>query len=357
MQQKLLSRDAFRDGVFARDGHRCVVCKRSAEETPEGKLDAHHIIERRLFQAKEELGGYFLDNGATVCEDHHLECEQTVISVAEIRELAGITRAVVPSHLYDEFEYDKWGNIVLPTGMRLKGELFHDASVQKVLLAGGVLDKFSKYVKHPRLYHLPWSDSMTDDDRVLPDLSGFLGREVIVTEKADGEQTTVYNDYLHARSIDGPSHASRNLIKSFAAGWQYALTDEQRVCGENCYAQHSIAYDESNPLPHHFLGFSMWDGMTCLSWDETIENFAILGITPVKTIWRGIFDEKMIRSLYDPARDWDKIEGYVVRLTDSFTYGEFRRSVAKYVRKGHVQTTKHWRLGQRIVPNSWACGN
>ena len=55
----LLSRDEFREGVFERDGHKCVVCKE------QGK-DAHHILERRLFND----GGYYLDNGATLCEKH-----------------------------------------------------------------------------------------------------------------------------------------------------------------------------------------------------------------------------------------------------------------------------------------------
>lgn len=41
---KLLTRDDFRESVLKRDGYRCVVCG-----TTERKLDAHHIIERRLF--------------------------------------------------------------------------------------------------------------------------------------------------------------------------------------------------------------------------------------------------------------------------------------------------------------------
>jgi hypothetical protein len=40
----LLSRDAFREGVFTRDSHHCVACS-----TTEGHFDAHHIIERRLW--------------------------------------------------------------------------------------------------------------------------------------------------------------------------------------------------------------------------------------------------------------------------------------------------------------------
>jgi 5-methylcytosine-specific restriction endonuclease McrA len=46
----LLTRDRFRESVLARDNHACVVCKRKGIP-----LDAHHIIERRLFPD----GGYY----------------------------------------------------------------------------------------------------------------------------------------------------------------------------------------------------------------------------------------------------------------------------------------------------------
>lgn len=39
MEPKLLSRDDFREGVFLRDNHQCVICKEPGK-------DAHHIIER-----------------------------------------------------------------------------------------------------------------------------------------------------------------------------------------------------------------------------------------------------------------------------------------------------------------------
>jgi predicted restriction endonuclease len=91
----LLPRDDFREGVFARDNYKCVFCGKTAEETPEGKLDAHHILERRLWPD----GGYYLANGATVCEEHHLECERTTITVGEVMEAAGITKRIVPPHL------------------------------------------------------------------------------------------------------------------------------------------------------------------------------------------------------------------------------------------------------------------
>ena len=72
----LLTRDKFREGVFERDNHKCVICQAPAQ-------DAHHIIERRLFPD----GGYYLDNGSSLCGDCHYKAEQTVITPQEIREL------------------------------------------------------------------------------------------------------------------------------------------------------------------------------------------------------------------------------------------------------------------------------
>jgi len=50
------------------------------------------------------------------------------------------------------------------------------------------------------------------------------------------------------------------------------------------------------------------------------------------------------------------MEGYVVRLAESFPLGEkntiFQKSVAKMVRKGHVQTDKNW-LQMPVTWNEW----
>lgn len=333
----LLSRDEFREGVFARDRYKCVFCEQPA-------ADAHHIIERRLWPD----GGYYLDNGASVCGDHHIQCEQTTISVEEVRHACGITQVMVPPHLYADQPYDKWGNPVLANGQRLKGELFFDESVQKVLGQGGVLGLFSNWVKYPRTHHLPWSDGVNDDDRVIDSLSAFEGKRVIVTEKMDGENTTLYRDYTHARSVDGRSHPSRNWVKQFWSGISADIPEGWRVCGENLYAKHSIHYTD---LPTFFMGFSIWNERNiCLGWDETLEWFSLMEITPVPVLYDGLFDEKAIRKLWD-AKDWGQREGYVVRLADPIGYGEFRHKFAKFVRKGHVQTVKHWMHGQPIERN------
>ena len=335
MNIKLLSRDQFRESVFKRDSYKCVICLSNA-------VDAHHILERRLWSD----GGYYIDNGASLCSEHHLEAESTELSVELIREKCGITKPIIPLHLYDDQIYDKWGNPILPNGNRLKGELFFDESVQKIIK--NYLHLFTSWVKYPRTYHLPWSEGMCDDDRMLESLDAFKDKRVIISLKYDGESTTMYKDYIHARSVDGRSHPTRNWVKQFRSQICHDIPEDWRICGENLYAKHSIGYDN---LPSYFMGFSIWNEKnTCLSWEDTIEWFQLLGIIPVKVVYDDVFNEQIIKNVFIDY-DWSVNEGYVIRLAESFSYGEFRYKVGKYVRKNHVQTTKHWMHGQQIEKN------
>jgi hypothetical protein len=118
----------------------------------------------------------YLDNRATVCEDHHRQCEMTTLSCAEVRDAAGIAQVVLPSYAYDDVEYDKRLSPIVADRMRLKGPLFYDRSVQKVLAAGDMLRLFSQYVKHPRLSHLPWSEGINSDDRSIETMEKLIGR-------------------------------------------------------------------------------------------------------------------------------------------------------------------------------------
>ncbi|MEI8604633.1 RNA ligase family protein [Pseudoalteromonas sp. B160] len=45
-------------------------------------------------------------------------------------------------------------------------------------------------VKYPRTPHLPWSPGATEDDIHQGNLSCFANKQVVVTEKMDGENTT-----------------------------------------------------------------------------------------------------------------------------------------------------------------------
>lgn len=334
---KLLSRDEFRELTFKRDHHTCVFCEKPAQ-------DAHHIVERRLWPDQ----GYYLENGASVCDVHHILCETTEITVEQVREACGITRVVLPPHLYQDQVYDKWGNPIMPNGMRLRGDLFYDESVQKILAQGKVLDLFTHWVKYGRTHHLPWSPGMNEDDRMIGNMSRFEGKRVIVTEKMDGENTNMYRDHFHARSVDSPNHPSRSWAKNFWGNIAADIPEHWRVCAENLYAEHSIQYDN---LPSYLMGFSVWnDKNECLSWDDTVDWFELLGITPVPVLYDGIYDEKKIKALHD-GKPGSKSEGYTVRVAESFSYADFRYCIAKFVRAAHVQTNKHWMRGQPIVPN------
>lgn len=119
---KLLTRDNFRELVFARDKYKCVICEQKA-------VDAHHLLDRKLFKD----GGYYLDNGASVCESCHILCERTIISVETVRRMAKITNVVVPDDMDHFKSYDKWGNVIMGPTLRRAGKMGNDEGVQKIL--------------------------------------------------------------------------------------------------------------------------------------------------------------------------------------------------------------------------------
>jgi hypothetical protein len=128
---KLLSREDFKTACFERDNHTCIFCDKPA-------IDAHHIIERKLF----DDGGYYLNNVASVCEDHHIACERTLITVEEVYKAAKITDPKRPEYFETGLVYDKWGNIIVSDVKRIPGLLFEDTAVQKIFKNLGTIWMF-----------------------------------------------------------------------------------------------------------------------------------------------------------------------------------------------------------------------
>ena len=340
---KLLSRTEFREGVFARDSGKCVICGAAGQ-------DAHHILERRLFPD----GGYYLDNGATLCGQHHVEAEQTTLSTERIREKAGIINVILPPHFYSDVRYDKWGNTFIKNDtLRTTGELYWDESVQKILNSVPQAVPFSHYVKYPRTWHLPWSGCVGKDDRVLKDLPFFRG-EIIVTAKLDGENTSMYNDHVHARSVDGNSHWTQSWVRNLHSKIRHNIPYGWRICGENLFARHSISYDN---LESYFYIFSIWnDKNECLSWDETVEYSQLFEIPTVPVIYRGQFSgniNEFHKEIWEGKYDERQNEGYVVRNAGKFAYYTFAKNCGKYVRKNHVTSSSHWKF-EKIEKNKLA---
>ena len=117
---RLLTREEFKAAVFKRDGGKCIYCKKQA-------VDAHHLVERRVFPD----GGYYLDNGVSLCEADHIRAERMDISPEMLRELAGIKTVVLPPGFTGKI--DKWANEVIDdVGHRKPGPLFNDPGFQKI---------------------------------------------------------------------------------------------------------------------------------------------------------------------------------------------------------------------------------
>ena len=207
-------------------------------------------------------------------------------------------------------------------------------------------------IKYPRTLHLPCSPGATSDDKMLTESqldAYYCGVTVGYFEKLDGENSSLYNDHLHARSLDSRHHPSRDWLKRYHSEFAHDIPDNWRVCGENMFAQHSISYDN---LDSYFYGFSIWDeNNMCLSWADTLIWFKMLGIQPVPLVTdidclvNSTFHKQLGESLVAQGK-----EGFVMRDIKAFPYSQFDKKVAKYVRANHVTTNKHW-AHQEIIPN------
>lgn len=214
-------------------------------------------------------------------------------------------------------------------------------------------------LKYPRTYHLPSSPGLMNDDRRLPSLDGLRSRRVIVTEKFDGEGTTMTRDKTYPRSVDGRYHPSRDWMKAHHARKAQDIPLGWRISGEYLYARHSIHYTRElgNALRAYFYGFGVWDESNVLiDWDQTMEMFALLDIEPVTVLYDGPYSDGLVESVA-AALDTERQEGFVIRDAGRIAYpsgagdaGRFFQSVAKWVRTGHVQTDEHWSVSWRNEP-------
>ena len=203
--------------------------------------------------------------------------------------------------------------------------------------------------KYGRTYHLPISPGATSDDKVMRNIDALISGDLVVTEKMDGENTTMHRSGTHARSPDSRHHPSRDWLKAFAAGISAQLSEDERVVGEYLFARHSVVYDR---LPSYFLGFAWVIGDTVQSWDDTIERFAYLGITPVPQLCRGAYRPRLFEDLA-ASLDLHRQEGFVARVAEAFAESDMPTRMGKYVRDGHVQSDTHW-MKAELVRNGLA---
>jgi hypothetical protein len=171
---------------------------------------------------------------------------------------------------------------------------------------------------------------------------------VVITEKMDGENSTLYQSTYHVRSLDSSFHPSRTRVQALHGRIKHLIPKNWRICGENLTAVHSVKYEN---LPSFFMIFNIWNEHNeCLSWDDTVTYAALLDCVTVPVLYRGPWNG-IETTLPFSNMDYNQHEGFVVRPTSSFKFEEFSTLVAKWVRKGHVQTDQHWMFREMELNN------
>lgn len=102
----LLTREEFKKQVFAKTNGKCCVpgCTCNA-------VDAHHIMDRKLWSD----GGYYITNGAALCEKHHWEAENGKIKPKQCLEYMGIDYREIrmPQKLRDIYKNDNYYDYII----------------------------------------------------------------------------------------------------------------------------------------------------------------------------------------------------------------------------------------------------
>ncbi len=199
-------------------------------------------------------------------------------------------------------------------------------------------------VKYPRTFHLPYSLKKGQDDKVLATEEAFRGKRVVVTEKMDGENTTIYADYLHARSIDSDWDESKRWLDRLRTYIAQDIPLGWRICGENLFYKHTIHYTNLDTL---FYVYSVWNEQNeCLSWPQTMEWCRLWNLHTIPVIYQGIYAKEAILQAFVAYKKQVAypVEGFVVRPSEGFAFDAFKESVAKFVDDSFViHTTKHWK--------------
>jgi hypothetical protein len=322
-------RSAFRDAVFTRDKYTCIVpgCGRPA-------VDAHHIIERALWTDPAEQGGYFKENGASLCAIHHIDAEKGYLTPTALRHYAGISKVYLPKGFDPALDYTKWG-AVLKSPSR-------------------------QSIKYPHTSYLTISPGFDPDDvrdGKTIDATAFIGMNVIVTTKMDGSNVFFDTGKVAARNGQDATHISFDMAKAVHARIRDKIPAEYQVFCEWLYAKHSIHYTGTTALDNYCQVITVYNRQTheFMSWDSTVKVAERLGLPTVPVLCSGIrvtdqtgFNRLMFQ--FGTAAIKSGHEGIVVRNIESFHHSTFGTNVGKFVRENHVSTSKHW-MAEKVVRN------
>jgi hypothetical protein len=373
--KSLLTREQFRTAVFKRDRMMCAVpgCGRKMSSESAATHDAHHIYERKLWDARDELGGYFLENGVTVCDQpHHMYAERNIIPPQAFHRWLHLQDPPLPRKLLEancrcghpnERHWDSYEPSLGVVGCKYCGDCTQPNDYNKWGEAFKMPTREGTDLKYPSSLYLPFSPGHKDGhDDTMQDISHLVDVPLVVTVKMDGSNVKLVggqDGYVASRAghESSASHPSFDYLKArFKQNWQWAAPQGLVVFGEWLFARHSIGYEGNLALKSYLQVFGVYDPAyrLFLGWDEVEATAELIGVptTPVvarphyKTLWElqgGL--EKLARQVVAQGH-----EGIVVRSAYPFHFGQFQTWLAKYVRENHVQTDDHWSAGP-VVKN------
>lgn len=201
--------------------------------------------------------------------------------------------------------------------------------------------------KYPRTYHLPYSLSITKDDKISKSIDNLIGIDIVITEKLDGENCGMTNDGVYARShaTFTTSAWSREVRQIHDIKVRGQLEDNVYLFGENMEGIHSIEYSK---LKSYFYLFGVRDNNIWIPWQSVEEYSYLLDLELVPVLFKGkVNTEKELKDLVNdlvskPSELGGEREGIVVRNSGLFHNDDFADNVMKWVRANHVTTDEHW---------------
>ena len=202
--------------------------------------------------------------------------------------------------------------------------------------------------KYPSSPHWVSSPEVHRDDSTHQNPERFVGVEVSITEKLDGGNTCLWTGEAYARSTGQPATQGWFAMVKKHHAWRTMHLDPRiAVYGEDLYGIHSIKYDALKE-DETYRVFNIREEDEWLSLDDRIQFCKDYEFLMVPVLFRGVFQsvkeltQWFEQHIQEPSALGPQREGFVMQLTGRFHNDVFGDSVAKYVRKGHVQTDEHW---------------
>lgn len=202
-------------------------------------------------------------------------------------------------------------------------------------------------MKYPRTLHLPWSPGKTSDDKVanIESVIKLLENDIVITEKMDGECTTLGNQKMFARSQDSTGYGSKT--KQLWGTIRHLIESDEFIVGENIEYVHSLTYPKDiyffQVFNIYYENYQNTEKPMWCHWEDienlckSISECAKVNLPTVPLLFKG---RMSIEELKDFTVDTKTKEGFVIRNMSSFI--DFQLNVFKWVRENHVTTNIHW---------------